>query len=684
MCVLPAALVAEIDIAFHEDTQRWDLSNAVLEARFELSASGVFRAAGMRNRVSGQSWESAASSSPVSLRTNSFTFDDASTYRLLRQWQEQNDRGGRRLSILLEQTGGAGEVLLEFDLHENLPVLRYGARYRNTTGKEVQVLEAEPVHWEFSAGGQTFRQLRVEQWLPTLGANPGAFDRVLSNLDPTGRVSTTAGGANTRYCTWTALYDDTRRGLAVGWEFDGRMNLDIRHWAADDRLRLESRIPELNHPVAPGDEFQVPRAFLVLFHGGPDDAGYATQRFVEAALARPVPSADKFPYVVWDSWAYGEDIDEEKLRRNAAAAALMGAELFVVDMGWARSIGDWRPDPVKFPAGLRGISDYVHSLGMKFGVHFAWPHAAPESPVLRDNPDWAASTPDLFHRAPSLCLAHGPVREWIVAEALRIIDDYGVDWILQDGQNMVKQCRKTTHTHHPLDSNYANAVDGLDWIVDRIQTLRPAVEWENCENGGSMMTYQMVRNYVTSIVNDASGARAARTAVYGATYPFPARYSDRYMPEETMDSYTTRSYLFGGPWILMNRLADMQRTDLEYLSQEIQRFKQIRAAVRDGKILHLTNPPGENRIDAMAAYDPAADSIIAVVTRDGAAAATYPLRIGEFDAERSYTVTFADDSRVLTMTGAQLARTGVTVRLPSQKMAEVVYITPIPGLGGAN
>ena len=47
-------------------------------------------------------------------------------------------------------------------------------------------------------------------------------------------------------------------------------------------------------------------------------------------------------------------------------------------------------------------------------------------------------------------------------QAIRMIDDYHVDWILQDGQNMVKQCTKTTHTHDPADSNYANSVQGID------------------------------------------------------------------------------------------------------------------------------------------------------------------------------------------------------------------------------
>lgn len=77
------------------------------------------------------------------------------------------------------------------------------------------------------------------------------------------------------------------------------------------------------------------------------------------------------------------NLDEQMLRRNAEIAARIGVELFVVDLGWARQIGDWHSDRQKLPNGLRSLSDYVHSLGMKFGLHFALGEAAPDSPVLR-------------------------------------------------------------------------------------------------------------------------------------------------------------------------------------------------------------------------------------------------------------------------------------------------------------
>src|SRR5205085_1390333 len=115
--------------------------------------------------------------------------------------------------------------------------------------------------------------------------------------------------------------------------------------------------------------------------------------------------------------------------------------------------------------------------------------ADPGSPVLHENPDWTATDTSDYQGAKALCLSNRPAKQWLISEGIRIIDEYQLDWILQDGQNMVKECTKTTHTHDPRDSNYSNAVEGLNAVIAAIQQARPNVSWENCENGGNMMTF---------------------------------------------------------------------------------------------------------------------------------------------------------------------------------------------------
>ncbi len=676
MCLLCwlATAQASIRFDFDEETTRWRLANGVIEAVFQLNPRGAFQLVEMKHLASGDVW-AGGSNAIMRFRVNDTWLNAQTGFTLRSQTSQSIARGGRRQTIILMDASRTAHLAIDLEMYEGEAVLRFGTRFQNRTGERVHVTGVDMLPWDFTTRADSYDAFRVEQWHPS--EDPGDFETHVSRLAPTGEPVSLDSGAHGRYCGWLALAARSGAGLVAGWEFNGRATATASHWAARNQLSLSATISGIHHPVEPDEEFALPKAFLGLFHGDWDEAGYVTQRFVETALAKQ-PEEDarrikEFPYVVWDSWGYGQDLNETTLRRNADVAARLGVELFIVDLGWARAIGDWHADPRKFPSGLRAFSDYVHSLGMKFGLHFAFAESSASAPVLRQNPDWTSSSTYGYYGAESLCLSHQPVKEWIIGETVRMIDEYNLDWILQDGENMVKECRKSTHTHHPLDSNYSNAVDGLGAILKEVQRRRPGVLWENCENGGNLMTFQMVQNYVTSIVNDASGARGSRQAVYGATFPFPARYTDRYMPEEQLSSYQTRSYMFGGPWIFMNRLTEMSAESTGFAALEIARYKQMRPLYESSRIMHLLPPmPGDS--DAIAAYDDKTGRGVAIVTRDGASEGLARVVFTGLDKLTTYRVSFADDPSILTLTGEQLMTDGLPVWLHGTQSAEIVYL----------
>lgn len=108
----------------------------------------------------------------------------------------------------------------------------------------------------------------------------------------------------------------------------------------------------------------------------------------------------KFPPMGWNSYDYYDTaVDEEAVRRNADYMAeklkAFGWEYIVVDIQWySHKPGSMRdrfqyipfggvemdeysrllPDPERFPsskegAGFKPLADYVHGLGLKFGIH---------------------------------------------------------------------------------------------------------------------------------------------------------------------------------------------------------------------------------------------------------------------------------------------------------------------------
>jgi hypothetical protein len=657
---------------FDSDKKTWTLNNGWIRATLQLE-NGRLTAQSLYDLRAGDQWVAPASAvSPlIRMQAGNEVYDAQRLYTLVDQSSEATATAGIRQLIVVEDMQRTARFTLALELYDDQPAIRYRVTYKNLTGAAQPVTSVNMLPWTFADFGRRYTAFRVNQW--AIAERPGEFETLQTVLDTGGTPVLLTSGAKGQQCGWLAVRDGQMRGLFAGWEFDGRTKASARHEGADGRLELSASILDLYHPVAPGEEFAIPAAFLGLFHGDFDEAGYRTQRFVEAVLAKPAPTKG-FPYVSWDSWGYERGIDEATLRQNAEVAAAIGVELFVVDLGWARGLGDWFADPAKFPSGLRALSDYVHSLGMKFGLHFALAEADPGSPVLEANPDWTAPGNDSFHGGTAICLANRPTREWIVAQAIRMIDDYGVDWILQDGENMVKHCDKTTHTHHAADSNYANSVEGLNAVVQAIQAARPKVLWENCENGGNMMTFNMVQQYVTSITNDASGSLSSRRAAYGATYPFPPRYAERYMPgDEGLNHYVTHSYRFGGNWALMNRLADLSVDQTGFLKQQIAIYKDQRQEISRGKVFHHV-APATNRTDAIQSYDPETDSSIAVVTRTESLGPQYVFRPRGLDPTQRYTVYFEVDPTVYSLPGGQLMQNGVRVNLPTPYSSDVVHI----------
>jgi alpha-galactosidase len=242
----------------------------------------------------------------------------------------------------------------------------------------------------------------------------------------------------------------------------------------------------------------------------------------------------------------------------------------------------------------------------------------------------------------------------------------------------VKRCAQTHHTHAPGNSNYANSVQGLDLVIETMRQLRPHVIWENCENGGCMLTYKMARLYHTSGTVDNIATYATRQGVYGASYPFSPRYSVRYM-QDAPTPYTLRSVLFGGPLILMQRITDWTAEQLAMTQTAIAQYKQLRELIRDAKVVHLLPPRtnldghgwGWDAIQAVAADQ--TRSVVLVYRAQGDVARK-TIRPRGLRPSATYRVHLTDAGQTLDLTGAALATRGIELTLP-EFSSELIAIT---------
>jgi alpha-galactosidase len=257
-----------------------------------------------------------------------------------------------------------------------------------------------------------------------------------------------------------------------------------------------------------------------------------------------------------------------------------------------------------------------------------------------------------------------------------VVREYGVDWILQDGVNPVKVCTKRTHTHNARNSNYSNSVHGLDDILAAIGRQAPQVVCENCQSGGRMMTFQMVRANVTSITSDDSSALTTRQAIHGATYPFSPRYTDRYLGEDLVSKYNLRSGMFGGPWMLMQRITEWSEADIALAAAEAALYKSLRPIIRDGKVFHLTPRPDGTRNEAIQAHSARLNRSVIFVFRHESEEDSLLVQPRGLLPRSEYRVRLQDAGTVEIATGRDLMERGVRVPLIDMDSAEIVLLTP--------
>ncbi|MGL4314700.1 MAG: alpha-galactosidase, partial [Sphingomonas sp.] len=257
---------------------------------------------------------------------------------------------------------------------------------------------------------------------------------------------------------------------------DGRRHWQLGEGLAPGEVRL-----------APGATLTSPEVLATCSADGADGVAWNFHRAIRART--PWPGGVMKPRPVhlntWEACYFFHD--EAALRDLADAAAAIGVERFVLDDGWFKgrnsdmsSLGDWTPDPVKYPGGLAPLANHVTSLGMEFGLWVEPEMVSPDSDLFRAHPDWVLQVPD---RSP-LTMRNQLVLDMARAE----VSDYLFDALAALLQSLPISYLKWDHnrdlTHAGVTPRYRQQVLATYALLDRLRAAFPNVEIEACAGGG--------------------------------------------------------------------------------------------------------------------------------------------------------------------------------------------------------
>lgn len=319
--------------------------------------------------------------------------------------------------------------------------------------------------------------------------------------------SSVVGASSNRHNPGFLLYADETtesHGRVYGFNliYSGN-HFGLAELSPNDLVRIQLGINPhcFDWQLRSGERFETPEAVLTFSEDGFNGMSAHFHDFVNRHIVRGDWKSKERPVLInnWEACFFR--FTRRKLLRLARQARQLGIELFVLDDGWfgkrnndRAGLGDYTVNRKKLPRGMASFAEEIHSLGMLFGLWFEPEMVNPDSDLYRAHPEYAVTTPGreplLGRNQLVLDLCNPAVRDYIVEQVSRILDDAKIDYVKWDMN------RYTSDACSPLLSSqgefFHRYILGLYDVLGRIFRPRPQILLESCSSGGNRFDLGML------------------------------------------------------------------------------------------------------------------------------------------------------------------------------------------------
>ena len=447
--------------------------------------------------------------------------------------------------------------------------------------------------------------------------------------------------------------------------------------------------------IGAGETFVSPEVHVGAVAGDLDAAVNAMHAHIRRSVLT-LPEAKPQTLYVGAGMGAEHDMSVETTKSFMRQMKDMGAEVFIIDAGWACPPAekhiDWGgyngvnlPDPDRYPNGLKEVSDYCRSLGMKFALWVEIERLGSLAPLHAEKPDWRVM--DVFGRRDGgfLDFTNPEVCIWAENELARIITEYSLDLLRVD-----------YNVSHKSYSAMADAGTGVTECISlrqfeavyamyrRIKQRFPQVIFENCAGGGGRTDLGMMRCFHHTWVSDWQKMPRAALITSGMTMALPPERVDRLFAGMgghacgTLDAQMRNTMLTHMSLnVIAPASAQPNPQAMAFVRHSVQLYKDfIRPFLSDCLVFHHT-PEAERAL---------ADGkmILEIASPDAQKGAvgvfTFPAHPGEeffvvprgASAQKTYRVMFDNTGDTAIINGFDLLSRGVCVRIGAPMASELI------------
>ncbi len=486
----------------------------------------------------------------------------------------------------------------------------------------------------------------------------------------------------------------------IGWSGGCRFTFDNNAKAetASSHLSFKAEILAHNpmYVLREYETFVTPEVHIGLVHGDIDDAVYQMHEHIR----RSVLKTDCSSLLVGAGMGAEHDMSVQTSKSFIDQFAQMGAEVFIVDAGWACPPGEetrWSeyngvniPDTLRYPNGIEEIVDYCHEKGLKFGLWVDIDVIGKLCPNYSEHPEWRAENMFGVRSGNFADYSCPEVAEWAENDLTRIITEYKLDLLRIDCNVDYKDyfgIRDTGAGRNECTSiKHFNAIYG---IFRRLKSRFPNVIFENCAGGGGRTDLGMMKAFNHSWVSDCQCAPHSLYITNGMTIALPPERVDRLFAGMGCHSFGSFDLQMRNTMLTHMSLnvvapaaASVNPVQLEFVKHSTDVYKNfIRPILPTSKVCHHTPDSAQalkNGFTALEIYLPDKSKGAATVfSLPGCKCADVNIKLKGISAGHKYKVTLDNDRVSFIRSGAELCSQGVEIKLISPLSSELILFESI-------
>ncbi|KAI1654004.1 glycoside hydrolase family 36 protein [Daldinia decipiens] len=317
--------------------------------------------------------------------------------------------------------------------------------------------------------------------------------------------------------------------------YTGSFSADVERWSTGwVRVLLGLNPLHLSWSIAPGEVFTSPEVVSVYSEQGLGGMSRSFHSLYRNHLSRSNYTFETRPPLL-NSWeGLGFDFNQSSMVRLAQDAADLGCSLFVNDDGWfgtdyprnndSLGLGDWTPDPAKFPDGLRPYVEQVDNITiqntsehMEFGLWVEPEMVSPDSDLYKQHPEWCMHAGNhnrtLQRNQLVLNLGLQEVQDYIITIIEKILDSAPIKYIKWDNNRGIHEMQSPSADHA--------YILGLYRVIDNLTTVHPEILWEGCASGGARFDAGLLHYWPQSWTSDDTDGLERLYIQFGTSYPYP-------------------------------------------------------------------------------------------------------------------------------------------------------------------